>query len=95
MLSYDKEGIYPDVVCPECGSDKKTQLATACNFMFANPVGTDRYNNSHDYRYRYKQPQVAQERAMAEKLSHMGGTADIYKEKNDLEGNSNWDFAKI
>lgn len=73
LVSYDETDEYADISCPECESVKKEKLVTTqFAFSFANPVGTDRYNNSHDYRYKHKAPQIATERDAAEKASHMG-----------------------
>jgi putative FmdB family regulatory protein len=73
FVAYDATGKYKGVKCPHCGSKRKTKLITACQFAFADPVGTDRWNNSHDYRFKHNIPRVKKEREMAEKLSHMGG----------------------
>lgn len=75
LTSYDETGKYKDVKCPKCNSKKKNQLATACNFLFSNPVGSDRWTSDgtgHDYRYNYNRPKVKKQREMAEKASHMG-----------------------
>ena len=73
LVRYDETDEYADALCPECGSAKKEKLVTTqFAFSFKNPEGTDRYNNSHDYRYKHKAPGVAAEREAAEKASHMG-----------------------
>lgn len=54
VQKYDETGKYPDVKCPVCGSKRKVKLITGCSYQFANPIGTDRYNNSHDYRFKHK-----------------------------------------
>lgn len=77
MAGYDKTNVYPTVFCPSCGSGGKEKVATACRFMFADPVGTDRWNSEtsgHDYRFKYQQPKIRAERQLAEKMSHMGAT---------------------
>lgn len=98
LVKFDPSGKYKDVSCPECGSKRKNQLATACEFCFSNPEGTSRWISSsrgHDYRYKHKQPSVRMEREMAEKRSHMGSSKEIYKELNDLKNDKNFDFSKI
>lgn len=87
LAPYDETGKYPNVECPHCGSKKKTKLISCCSFNFANPEGTDRWNNSqtgHDYRYKFKQPQVRKEREMAEAMSHMGNPY-VDNTGNDLD----------
>lgn len=98
LTKWDETGKYKDVVCPECGSKKKEQRATCCNFMFANPEGTDRWNSDstgHDYRYKTKQKGDRELREAAEKKSHMGSGSEIYKQFDDLNKDKNWDFDKI
>lgn len=83
---YDATGKYKKVACPECGSKKKEKLISSSTFNFANPVGTDRWNNTstgHDYRFKHNIPKVQQERAMAEALSHMG--TDPYKDNSEKD----------
>ena len=72
LVKYDEEGKYPDIVCPGCGSSRKEVLISRTTFNFTNPVGTDLYNSSHDYRFRHKLPQVIKERQEAEMRSKMG-----------------------
>ena len=72
LAKYEEEGVYLSVVCPSCGSDKKKKQPSKCSFAFSNPVGTDRYANNHDYRYKHKAPGVAAERVNAIANSHMG-----------------------
>jgi putative FmdB family regulatory protein len=75
LAPYDKTNKYPSVECPSCGSKSKKKLISICSFTFANPEGTDRYNNSHDYRYKHKinkEGGVRDERAAAEAASHVG-----------------------
>jgi putative FmdB family regulatory protein len=42
LTKYDETEKYPDVVCPHCGSDKKTKLISCCA-----PIPAD----SHDRRF--------------------------------------------
>lgn len=75
MASYDETGQYQDIICPECGWNKKEKLLSLPNFNFANPVGTDRWNSmtsGHDYRYKHNAPGIAEQRQNAEEQSHMG-----------------------
>ena len=75
MTSYDKTGKYSKIKCPKCNSKKKEKLLSeSFSFNFSNPVGTDRWNNSHDYRFHTKLPSAVQERENAKKKSHMGQT---------------------
>jgi ribosomal protein L37E len=87
VSSFDKSGKYPKVKCPNCGSKSKEKLISSCGFSFSDPVGTDRYNNSHDYRFHHKIPSVKKERAAAEGFSQ---TANPYNEINDLENDKAW-----
>lgn len=97
LTSYDESGKYAKVVCPHCGSKKKTKLVSNCNFTFANPVGTDRWNSDssgHDYRFKYNQPRVRAEREAAEKASHMGIPYDASLGEKDLANDKNWGEVK-
>lgn len=86
MTAFDATGKYKNVVCPECGSKQKEKRMSVPSFNFANPEGTDRWNNGstgHDYRFKHNIPKVKQERAVAEALSHMG--TDPYGGGDDIE----------
>jgi hypothetical protein len=77
LVSHDPTGKYKSVKCPnpECKSSRKTKLVSVGNFNFSNPVGTDRWTSGgqgHDYRFKYVQPQLKENRKKAEELSHMG-----------------------
>lgn len=75
IVPFDETGKYKTVKCPECESKTKTVLMTACNYAFAQPEGTDKWNSmskGHDFRFKHNIPKVKQERQMAEALSHMG-----------------------
>lgn len=73
LCAYDETGKWAKVKCPECGSKKKEKLISACTFTFAQPEGTDLFNNSQDYRWKKKfLPKALAERQEAEALSHMG-----------------------
>jgi putative FmdB family regulatory protein len=84
MSEYDETGKFPNVKCPHCGSVRKRKLLSVANFQFAQPEGTDRYNNSHDYRFNHKQPSIRAERELAEKASRMG--ANPYNPIDDVGG---------
>lgn len=76
MAPYDETGQYEAVQCPNCQSFNKLKLISQVNHNFTNPVGTDRYENDHDYRYHHSinAPGGAKDqRKMAENLSHVGG----------------------
>ncbi len=89
FAAWDKTGEYSSVKC-SCGSKKKDKLVTGFSFNFSNPVGTDRYENDHDYRFHHKQKDVRAERAAAEAASHVGPTP-YGKVADDLSNSSNFD----
>ena len=72
LTKYDPQGEYEGVLCPHCSSQNKEHVMSLTSFSFTNPQGTDRWNNSHDYRFKSKQPALAQQRKIAERTSHMG-----------------------
>jgi putative FmdB family regulatory protein len=77
LAKFDPEGKYKGVACPECNSKSKKRLHSACTCTFTNPVGTDKYENSHDYRYHHnlnKSGGVKQTRKLVEQASHVGPT---------------------
>lgn len=83
--------------CPECKSKKKTEIMGCPNFMFSNPVGTDRWNSDssgHDYRFKHNLPNVINQRQKAEEQSHMGSGSEIYNNINDLDNNDAWGEVK-
>lgn len=88
LCSYDETKKYPGVCCPECGSKSKTQLPTTCNFQFAQPEGTDRWNSDstgQDYRWKAKYlPKALKERQMAQQMSHMGATPYVDNSEKDI-----------
>lgn len=92
VAKHDPEGHYSGVVCPACGSDRKTKQMSRCSFAFANPVGTDRWSNSHDYRYQHQVPGVAAQRENAAARSHMG--ANPYGSIDDISSGSNFGEVK-
>jgi DNA-directed RNA polymerase subunit RPC12/RpoP len=94
LCSYDSTGKYPDVRCPHCNSKSKTKLMSACSYTFANPEGTDRWNNEqtgHDYRFNHNLPKVLAERQKAEEA---GKDPNPYSNINDLEKDSSWGEVK-
>jgi len=89
--AYDETGEYSKVSCPNCGSNKKEKIISACSFNFSNPVGTDRWNSEnsgHDYRFKHNLPSVIEQRKRAEIASKSGSSP--YKEINDLNKNESW-----
>jgi len=73
--NLDDKKAMRKVKCPKCKSSSKTKLISMPNFSFAQPEGTDRYNNSHDYRFYHSHEKpggVREQRKTAEALSHMG-----------------------
>lgn len=65
------------IVCPKCSSKKVKRIITGFSFGFADPVGTDRWANSHNYRFwhNYERPGGLREQRLArEKTDHMGPT---------------------
>ena len=72
LASFDETGEYPTVKCPECESLDKTKTITAPSVVFKNPVGTDKWNNSHSYRFGHKAEEAGNLRRAAEQGSHVG-----------------------
>jgi putative FmdB family regulatory protein len=73
LTQYDETGKYKDVKCPECASKSKIKLIDLPRAaIFANPEGTDKWNNSHSYRFGHKHEQAEAERRYAEENSHVG-----------------------
>lgn len=88
LTSYDETGKYKKIKCPSCKSTKKLKLLSAGNFSFSNPVGTDKWNNSHDYRYNTVLPKKKKEREEAAKMSHVG--ASPYSKIDDISSGENF-----
>ena len=87
LSAYDKLGKYKGIKCPKCKSSKKIKLSSSCRAVFTNPIGTDLYRNSHDYRamHEMEKPGGAKDqRKMAEELSHMGSKP--YNDIDDVSG---------
>ncbi len=93
LCNTDPTETYPEVTCPHCKSKNKEKLLNSCNFTFAQPEGTDRWNKSHDYRFYHKQPGIRKERENAVAKSHMGSKP--YNDINDLTSDKPFDFGKI
>src|SRR4051812_9796960 len=87
LVPMDKTNKHPGVKCPACGSKSKTKLMSAFGFTFANPVGTDKYNNSHDIRFHHKLPSVLAERQAAEEAA---AQQNPYDNLNDLNTDAAW-----
>jgi hypothetical protein len=93
---YDESGEYPDTKCPHCNSVKKEKLVSQCNYMFAQPEGTDRWNSEstgHDYRFKHNLPKVIKERQMAEMASRSGKMP--YNSIDDLNTGSIDNFGEV
>ena len=69
LTSHDESGKYSGIKCPECGSKRKKQQMHNFSFSFGNPVGTDKWNGSHDYRFKHTLPKAKEERSNAEKFA--------------------------
>jgi putative FmdB family regulatory protein len=88
LVPYDETGKYKNVKCPDCGSKKKTLMPSVCAFQFAQPEGTDRWNNTssgHGYRFHHNLPKVIEERKQAEIMSHMGATPYTDTSEKDIQ----------
>lgn len=88
LTSFDETGKYKGIKCPSCKSSKKIKLVSVGNFAFSNPVGTDKWNNSHDYRYNTVLPTKKKEREEAQKNSHMG--SNPYNNIDDISSGENF-----
>jgi len=96
VSSYDKTGKYPTIQCPECGSKSKIKLMTTpAAAIFKNPVGCDKWCNSHEYRARCKMEQGAADRQFAEKHSHVGNPYENDPAAADHDIQSGKYFGKV
>ena len=71
--TFDEKAIAKKVKvlkCPGCGSKSKKKLISNFGFQFGNPVGTDLWRESHDFRFEHNKPKVRAERAAA--AAHKG-----------------------
>jgi len=94
LTTFDESGKYPGIKCPACNSKSKRKLISACHCVFSNPVGTDLYENSHDYRFHHEQDKkggVRDQRAAAEAASHVGPSP--YNEIDDISSGKH--FGKV
>lgn len=94
LVPYDETNKYKGVICPHCGSKRKTRMISACNFMFAQPEGTDRWNSEsggHGYRFEHNKPKVRAERAAAQAA---GDSNTPYNPINDIDTDANWGEVK-
>ena len=87
---------FKGVECP-CGCKRKKRVNIVENMVsqgitFGNPVGTDVWNNNHDYRFKHNLPKVLNERANAEKKSHMG--TNPYNSIDDVSSGKNFGTSK-
>lgn len=89
-VPIDATGKYSKINCPQCFSKKKEKLISLpARAVFVNPVGTDLWEASHDYRAKHeieKPGGARDQRKMAEEFSHMG--PNPYNEIDDIsDGN--------
>lgn len=76
------------VKCPECNSASKKRVLSSPSFAFSQPEDTDRFKNSHDYRFYHnheKEGGTRDQRKMAEAMSHMG--PDPYNDTSEKDIN--------
>jgi putative FmdB family regulatory protein len=92
LSPFDETGAYESVVCPKCGSGKKVKLMSLGSYRFVNPIGTDKWNNSHDYRFKHNLPNVQKERQEAMEKSHMG--TKPYRDIDDISSGKNFGEVK-
>lgn len=81
--------------CPECKSKSKTRVISGVSFAFSNPVGTDRFSNSHDYRHNWNMDRkdgVRDQRKNAEEKSNVG--ANPYNPIDDVSSGENFGEVK-
>ena len=93
-LMADREKNVKKSKCPECKSRAKIQIISAGNFNFSNPEGTDKWNSSHDYRFRHnmdKSGGTRDQRKAAEVASHVGKAP--YNKIDDVSGGKH--FGKV
>lgn len=81
LCSYNESR---EVKCESCGKVVE-RLMSACAFKHSVPQDSDRWANSHDYRFGYKLEDSREERKQAEKKSHMGSGSEIYKNIDDTK----------
>ena len=104
LTSYDESGKFEGVKCPVCGSEEKSRQVHTCGFNFTNPIGTKRWKNSHDYRFRHNLPNVIKERENAAMAANMpniareagsGLTSDTpYNNIDDISGGEHFGEVK-
>jgi putative FmdB family regulatory protein len=82
--------------CPGCGSKSKKRLVSNCSFQFANPVGTDIWRESHDYRFEHNKPKVRAERAAAAAYKGTSGKANPtpYRKIDDISSGKHFGEVK-
>lgn len=89
LSQYDESGIYPNVLCPECGSDNKIKVPSRVTCNFTNPIGTDIFNK-HDYRHWWnihRKGGSLEQRKVAQERSHMGANPYPHIDtSNDSDG---------
>lgn len=85
LCTYNKNGKYPKVKCPECGSKSKTRLMSAFTPTFGNIRGTSK-EDSFSYMAGHNMEKAKGERRYAEEHSHMGtgGHDGFYNPIDDI-----------
>lgn len=94
-LMSEQEVNIKKAKCPNCKSKKKTQVIGAPSFAFADPIGTDRYNNSHTYRFQHAQDKkggTRDQRKAAAAASKVG--ANPYPFIDDISSGKNFGEVK-
>lgn len=74
ITKYDETDVYPDTVCPDCGSDQKIRLMSACA-PFVN-------KDSHDHKFWTK---IEKDRGVREAAEAQQGPAP-YNPIDDVSG---------
>jgi hypothetical protein len=96
LVKYDESGKYLDVLCPICQSNKHSKLMSKpAEAVFTNPEGTRKYisgSGGHDYRFKSKQPKIAEQRKVVEQVSHVGPAP--YNVINDVDSGDHFGDVK-
>lgn len=86
LTKYRKDGDYSSIKCPDCDSGDQERLPSVCNYAFAQPEGTKKWDNQktgHDYRFKHKLPKVLEERKNAE-IAKLNGETEPYNKIDDF-----------
>lgn len=96
MKEYENNFKNTELICPECGGKSIKSTVSVGGFNFTNPVGTDRYSNSHGYRYNHNHERpggIRDQREFNEKNSHMGSSGG-YTPIDDISSGENFGEVK-